>query len=121
ITRPLAQEPSPRPAMNMETTIDTSALVTPNRAIDRRSHTISYRMPQNPDTKKKTKYQAIRRNLGSARVRCQTLAERLMTSQPAERRNCKLPGDNNLGNLRYLGAGRISRRLRSARPLRSSS
>ena len=43
--------------MNMERTMATRALVTPNWAIDSRSQTISYRIPQNPDTKKKKKYQ----------------------------------------------------------------
>ena len=57
--RPLPHEPMPNPAMNMESTIETSALVTPNCAMDSRSQTISYRMPQNPDTKKKRKYQGI--------------------------------------------------------------
>ena len=47
------------PAMNIESTIDTSAVVTPNWAIDKRSHTSSYRMLQKPDRKKNAKYQPI--------------------------------------------------------------
>ena len=38
---PLAHDPSPIPAMNTERTIDTMAVVTPNCAIDSRSHTNS--------------------------------------------------------------------------------
>ena len=46
--------------MNTERTIDTMAVVTPNCAIDRRSHTNSYKTLQNPEIKKKKKYQFTR-------------------------------------------------------------
>src|SRR5579871_2942958 len=45
--------------MNTESTIDTSAVVTPNCAMDNRSQTISYRRLQNPETKKNPKNQRI--------------------------------------------------------------
>src|ERR1700693_2076775 len=53
----LARDQSPRPAMNTERTIDTMAVVTPNCAMEMRSHTNSYKTLQNPETKKKRKYQ----------------------------------------------------------------
>jgi len=45
--------------MNMESTVDTSAVVTPNCAIAKRSQISSYRMPQKPEMKKKVKYQPM--------------------------------------------------------------
>jgi hypothetical protein len=50
--------------MNTERTIDTMAVVTPNCAIDRRSQTNSYKTLQNPEIKKKTKYQLTQRPFG---------------------------------------------------------
>jgi hypothetical protein len=49
--------------MNVESTIETSALVTPNSAIDKRSQTSSYKMLQNPETKKNTKNHAMKQFL----------------------------------------------------------
>jgi hypothetical protein len=43
----------------VDRTIDTSAVVTPNCAIDSRSQIISYKMLQNPEMKKNTKNQII--------------------------------------------------------------
>ena len=51
--------------MKTERTIDTMAVVTPNCAMERRSHTNSYKTLQNPETKKKRKYQ-IKRGLFAA-------------------------------------------------------
>src|SRR4029077_14676795 len=45
--------------MNMESTIDVRAVVTPNCAIARRSHTSSYSTLQNPEMKKNTKNHAM--------------------------------------------------------------
>jgi hypothetical protein len=45
--------------MNIERTIDTNAVVTPNCAIANRSQTSSYRMLQKPETKKKRKNHTI--------------------------------------------------------------
>src|SRR5215469_9617709 len=56
---PVPQEPKPSPAMNVDRTIEVSAVVTPNCATARRSQTSSYRRLQNPETKKKTKNQPI--------------------------------------------------------------
>src|ERR1700736_2220215 len=53
---PLAHAPSPSPPMKTERTIDTIAVVTPNCAIDSRSHTNSYSTLQNPEAIKKKKY-----------------------------------------------------------------
>ena len=41
ISQLLPHEPSPRPAMNVDSTMETSGLVTPNSAIANRSHTSS--------------------------------------------------------------------------------
>src|SRR6266849_5491903 len=60
IKTPLPQEPAPSPAMNVESTIETSAVVTPNWAIARRSQTSSYSTLQRPERKKKRKNQVIR-------------------------------------------------------------
>jgi hypothetical protein len=46
--------------MNIERTMDTNAVVTPNCAIASRSQMSSYKMLQNPETKKNTKYGVIR-------------------------------------------------------------
>src|SRR5580658_7351902 len=43
--------------MKVESTIDTMAVVTPNCAMARRSQISSYKMLQNPEMKKKAKYQ----------------------------------------------------------------
>ena len=43
------------PPMKTESTIETIAVVTPNCAIDRRSHTSSYSTLQKPEMKKKMK------------------------------------------------------------------
>src|SRR5580692_10241747 len=56
---PEPHEPRPSPTMNAERTIETSAVVTPNWAMARRTHTISYRMLQKPETKKNPKYHRI--------------------------------------------------------------
>jgi len=45
--------------MNTERTIEVSAVVTPNCAIDSRNQMSSHKMLQNPETKKKQKSQAI--------------------------------------------------------------
>ena len=45
--------------MNIESTMDTSAVVTPNCAMANRNQTSSYRMLQKPEMKKKTKYRFI--------------------------------------------------------------
>src|SRR6266404_1983054 len=57
ISAPAAHEPTPSPAMNMERTTETRAVVTPNWAMARRSQTSSYRIPQNPETRKNRKNQ----------------------------------------------------------------
>src|SRR6266567_1500588 len=64
---PAPHEPKPRPAMNMETTIETKAVVTPKLAIESRSQTISYTRLQKPETTKKTKYHRIPGETSSAR------------------------------------------------------
>ncbi len=64
--------------MNMESTIETRALVTPNSAIDKRSQTSSYRMLQNPEIKKKTKNQAMKPFLRCERL-LQFLVERIQS------------------------------------------
>jgi len=46
--------------MNADKTIKTKAVVAANCAIARRSHTNSQRMLQNPETRKKPKYQRTR-------------------------------------------------------------
>src|SRR5262249_31429819 len=56
-SRPAAQEPSPMPAMNIDRTVETKGVVTPNCAMARRSQISSYRMLQNPESRKNTKYQ----------------------------------------------------------------
>ena len=48
------------PAMNVERTMDTNAVVTLNCAIASRSQMSSYRMLQSPETKKNRKYHIIR-------------------------------------------------------------
>ena len=48
--------------MNMERTIETMAVVTPNCAIAKRNQTISYKMLQSPETKKNPKNH--RRDMG---------------------------------------------------------
>ncbi|MGA9255713.1 MAG: hypothetical protein WBV98_03840 [Candidatus Sulfotelmatobacter sp.] len=45
--------------MNIESTMDTSAVVTPNCAMANRNQTSSYKMLQKPEMKKKTKYRFI--------------------------------------------------------------
>jgi hypothetical protein len=40
--------------------VETSGVVTPNCAMASRSQTSSYRIPQNPETRKKKKYQITR-------------------------------------------------------------
>src|SRR6266481_566370 len=57
--RPTPHEPRPMPAMNIERTIDTIGVVTPNSAIASRSHTTSYTRLQKPEARKKAKYQRI--------------------------------------------------------------
>src|SRR5438552_19036629 len=52
---PAPHEPKPRPAMNMDTTIETKAVVTPKLAIESRSQTSSYTRLQQPETTKNTK------------------------------------------------------------------
>ncbi len=49
--------------MNTERMIETMAVVTPNCAIARRSHTSSYRTLQNPEKKKKMKNQFTKRSV----------------------------------------------------------
>src|SRR5579863_7798465 len=56
---PAPQDPAPIPSMNIESVIETSAVVTPNWAMVKRSQMSSYKMLQNPDSKKKRKYQLI--------------------------------------------------------------
>lgn len=56
---PAIQEPTPSPAMNTESTIEVSAVVTPNCAIDSRSQMSSHSTLQNPETKKNQKNHAI--------------------------------------------------------------
>ena len=46
--------------MNVESTMDTNAVVTLNCAIASRSQMSSYKMLQNPETKKNRKYHIIR-------------------------------------------------------------
>src|SRR6266702_1521345 len=53
---PAPNEPRPKPAIKLESTIDTIAVVTPNCAMAKRSQISSYRMLQNPEIKKKPKY-----------------------------------------------------------------
>jgi hypothetical protein len=53
---PAPIEPTRSPAMNIDRTIETSGVVIPNCAIARRSQISSYRIPQNPETKKNRKY-----------------------------------------------------------------
>src|SRR5271163_317701 len=66
---PLAQAPNPMPAMNTESTIETSALVTPKSAMAKRSQMISYRMLQNPETQKKRKSQSMKEpSVASAKI-----------------------------------------------------
>ena len=43
--------------MKTDSTIETMAVVTPNCAMDKRSHISSYSTLQNPEMKKKVKYQ----------------------------------------------------------------
>jgi len=43
--------------MNTDNTVDTTGVVMPNCAIARRSQISSYKMLQNPDKRKNTKYQ----------------------------------------------------------------
>jgi hypothetical protein len=43
--------------MNIESTMETNAVVTPNLAMASRSQTTSYTKLQNPETTKKRKYQ----------------------------------------------------------------
>src|SRR5713101_5657211 len=66
---PAPSEPTPRPAINIESTIETWAVVTPNCAIASRSQISSYRMPQKPEMKKNKKYQSTQRFLRSKIVR----------------------------------------------------
>ena len=47
------------PAMKTESTIDVSAVVTPNCAIDNRNQISSHKTLQNPETKKNKKYHTI--------------------------------------------------------------
>src|SRR5262249_46490538 len=65
--RPAPQLPRARPPMNVERTIETRALVTPNRAIASRSHTTSRTRLQNPETRKNPK--SLRRP-----IRCRKLS-----------------------------------------------
>src|SRR5712692_7507678 len=58
-SRPPAHDPSPKPAMNMESTVETMAVVTPKSAIASRSQINSYRMLQKPEMKKNTNSHAI--------------------------------------------------------------
>src|SRR5438093_206585 len=57
---PAAREPSPKPPIKAERTIETTGVVTPYWAIARRSQTSSYNIPQNPEIRKKMKYQIMK-------------------------------------------------------------
>src|SRR5260370_23826499 len=59
ISGPANQEPAQSPAMNTERTIEVSAVVTPNCAIDNRNQMSSHRTLQNPETKKNQKNHTI--------------------------------------------------------------
>jgi hypothetical protein len=54
--------------MNVDSTMDTNAVVTLNCAIASRSQISSYKMLQNPETKKNTKYHVIRILVASLKV-----------------------------------------------------
>ena len=61
--------------MNVDRTMETRAVVTPNCAIASRNQISSYSIPQNPETKKNTKYQNIARpNLCSIRELAEIIA-----------------------------------------------
>src|SRR5437868_12670897 len=82
--------------MKVERTIETSAVVTPNCAIDSRSQTSSYKMLQKPDTKKNAKNQDT--NLPSFKVTFSWKRfmlhdqQNLITSRPGPH-NCGLAAD----------------------------
>jgi len=54
--------------MNIERTIETRAVVTPNCAIESRNQTSSYKMLQKPEMKKKTKNQVKENFLRAANI-----------------------------------------------------
>src|SRR5438552_7726138 len=56
---PVPHEPKPSPAIDIYTTIETMAVVTPKLAIASRSQTTSYSRLQKPDTTKNRKYRRI--------------------------------------------------------------
>src|SRR2546430_11611669 len=56
---PATQDPPQAPAMKTDRTIEVSAVVTPNCAIDNRNHMSSHRTLQNPETKKNQKNHTI--------------------------------------------------------------
>ena len=76
--------------MKTERTIDTMAVVTPNCAMERRSHTSSYRTLQNPEMKKKRKYQI---NEGPTSTRGVCALGRESTSVEGLQKRGKPPGE----------------------------